>query len=85
MTREETLKGIAALSGNESILKLIEVQQELSCVCCHFAEALEDYYGERQQGPQEAIQNFYDKSKEMDSIINAWLGEILYCHFSEIR
>lgn len=85
MTREETLKGIFALVGNEPVLKLIEAQQALSSVGCDFAAALEEQYGEDQEEPLRAIESIYAKIKEMDILISAYLGELIYCHFSVKR
>lgn len=84
MTREETLKGIAALPSEEGICGLIEVQQELSSVCLHFSLAIEAYYGECPD-TETATSEFYDRCKALDGMINNWLGSMLCGHFSVIR
>lgn len=84
MTREETLKGIAALSSEEGICGLIEVQQELSSVCLNFAIAIEDYYGEC-PNTETATSEFCDRCKALDEMVNEWLGSMLAAHFSATR
>lgn len=81
MTREETLRGIQALAGNEPVLKLIEAQQALSSVGCDFAQAMEEHYGEEQEEPRKAVDTIYAKIKEMDAVISDNLGELIYEHF----
>lgn len=84
MTREETLKGIAALPSEEGICGLIEVQQELSSVCLHFVQAIKAYYGECPK-TETAASEFCDKCKALNGMVNDWLGTMLNAHFAILR
>ena len=82
MTREETLKGVNALSSNEALLLLLEAQQHLSWVGCNFSEALESNYGEKDEESQKSIKQIYSLMTEIDEILSRWLYVLLGLHFS---
>ena len=82
MTRKETLEGIASLANEKEICGLIEVQQELSEICLHFTQAIENYYGEC-PNTDTAARAFYDKCVALNRMVNEWLGTMLHAHFSK--